>query len=98
MNEREMLETAKQKAEELFTKEKDITAAKLEDLLGRVKKADPLWVNTFYARLRNETLDALENLGRSAALINTIDTAAKELPKPQNQLAFADPADIWNQQ
>lgn len=97
MNEREMLESAKQKAEELFAKEKDITAAKLEDLLGRVKKADPRWVNAFYGRLRNETLDALENLGRSAALIDTIDIVVKELPKPQNRLAFADPADIWNQ-
>lgn len=92
------LELVKRCADEKFTQEKAAAVAKLEDLLGRIKKADPKWMNTFYERLRNETLNALENVGRAAALVDCMDAALKnydeqhkEPVKPQNQLAFGEP-------
>lgn len=110
MEYREGLELEKKAVEERFLKEKADTITELEDLLGRVKKADPRWVNVYYERLRNKTLNALENLGRAAAIVDVVSTnikmfddasdkAAKEqkAAKPQNQLAFgAAPVDWSN--
>lgn len=96
------LELVKRCADEKFIQEKTAAVTKLEDLLGRVKKADPEWMNAFYERLRNETLNALENFGRAAALVDCMDTALKnyderhkEPPKLQNQLAFGEPVAGW---
>lgn len=99
MEGREPLELLKQSADKKFTEQKDAVIAKMEDLLGRVRKADTRWVSAFYTRLRNETLDALENLGRAAEIVDIADTALKQYDethkKPQNPLAFG--GDIWAQ-
>lgn len=105
MEYREGLELEKQAVEERFLKEKANAVAEFEDLLGRIKKADTRWVNAFYERLRNKTLNALENLGRAAAVVETVNEGIRSYdekykeppkePKPQNQLAFGAPAVDW---